>query len=520
MVEKVARSIVDYLATHARERAEQTAVIGDDRELSFGELDHLSGQCRRVFKDLGVKRGDRVALIMCDGPEWIAAFLGAIGLGAIAVPCSTMLGAAEIRSILHDCGARLAVITPDQRESMQAVLSEQSPPELEVVLAAGGEAWEAEGVATLSLEAALAGVAGEPLADFDSETLALILYTSGSTGSPKGVVHTHGHLSCTIAKAGRGVYGVGRSDRVFSSSRLFFAYGLGNSLSFPVGLGATSILCRERPKPELIARIFAQHRPTIFFGVPPVFRSLLEYRRAGHSLETGSLRFCASAGEALPARIFREWHDETGLPILDALGSTELLHVFIANQHGRFVPGSSGLPAEGYDVRLLGETGHPITGAGQGELEVSGASAFSYYWNRPEKTAETKSGEWVKTGDIYRRDEAGFYWYEGRSDDQFKSSGMWVSPTEIEQMLGESEAVLEAAVVPEQDADGTNLVAAYIVLQPGLTADQEMIDRLNVTAGEKLPRYKRPGRIYFLKELPRTATGKVQRFKLRDRRGP
>ncbi|HKX28966.1 MAG TPA: class I adenylate-forming enzyme family protein, partial [Blastocatellia bacterium] len=179
MVEKVARSIVDYLATHARERAEQTAVISDDRELSFSELDHLSGQCRRVFKDLGVKRGDRVALIMCDGPEWVAAFLGVIGLGAIAVPCSTMLGAAEIRSILRDCGARLAVVTPDQRESMRAVLSEQSPPELEVVLAAGGEAWEPEGVATLSLEAALAGVAGESLADFDSETLALILYTSG-----------------------------------------------------------------------------------------------------------------------------------------------------------------------------------------------------------------------------------------------------------------------------------------------------------------------------------------------------
>jgi benzoate-CoA ligase family protein len=345
-----------------------------------------------------------------------------------------------------------------------------------------------------------------------------MLYTSGSTGTPKGVVHSHGDISYTIEKAGRQAYGITNGDRLFSSSRLFFAYGLGNSFSFPLGLGATSILCRERPKPELIAKVFAQQRPTIFFGVPPVFRALLEYRRQGHPLDTSSLRYCASAGEALPARIFHEWLNETGLQILDALGSTELLQAFIANPFDRISPGSSGLPVPGYEVRLVDEAAQTVNGAGRGELQVRGGSAFSCYWNRPEETAETKRDGWVKTGDVYRRDEAGFYWHEGRSDDTFKSKGMWISPLEIEEVLCAHDAVLEAAVVPVPDADGTNVVSACVVLRPELAADQGMIDRLKAEAGAKLPRYKRPEQIYFLKELPRTATGKIQRFKLRESR--
>ena len=518
MVEKIARSMIDYLVIHAEESREKAAIICGDRELNYGALENLSGRCRRVFKNLSLECGDRVALIMCDCPEWVVAFLGVIGLGAIAVPCSTMVRATEIRSILNDCGVRMAVVTSDQSGLVQAALSEQLLPELEVVLIAGGGTFELDGVKTLSFETALAEADAEPLADFEPRTPALILYTSGSSGTPKGVVHTHGDISYTIEKAGRGVYGITKEDRLFSSSRLFFAYGLGNSFSFPLGLGATSILCRERPKPELIAQVFAERRPTIFFGVPSVFRSLLEYRQEGHLLDTNSLRLCASAGETLPARIFHEWRNETGLEILDALGSTELLHVFIANQLDRVLPGSSGLPVMGYEVRLLDEAGQPVTGVGRGELQVKGASAFSGYWNQPEKTAETISQDWVKTGDIYRRDEAGFYWHEGRSNDMFKAKGMWISPAEIEEVLCENDPVLEAAVVPELDADGANVVAAYVVLRSDAVADQQMIDLLKTAAGARLPRYKRPEQIYFLKELPRTATGKVQRFKLRERR--
>jgi acyl-coenzyme A synthetase/AMP-(fatty) acid ligase len=267
---------------------------------------------------------------------------------------------------------------------------------------------------------------------------------------------------------------------------------------------------------SLVARIL--HHCRFDWGVPPVFRSLLEYRRKGHRLDTSSLRLCASAGEALPARIFQEWRNETGLEILDALGSTELLHVFIANQPGRILPGSSGLPVKGYEVRLLDEAGKPVTGASRGELQVRGASALTYYWNRPEKTVETIDREWVKTGDIYRRDEAGFYWYEGRCDDMFKSKGMWVSPAEVEEVLCNNDEVLEAAVVPELDEDGANVVAVYIVLRQGMMADQEMANHLKAEAGMKLPRYKRPERVYFWEELPRTATGKIERFKLRNLR--
>jgi len=516
VVQEIARSIVDYLAIHAKDRGEKTAVICGDQQLSFRDIDDLSARSRRVFKNLQLERGDRVALLMCDCPEWIVAFLGVIGLGGIAVPCSTMLSGADVRSILNDCGARMAVITSDQLALMQAVLSEQSPPKLEVALVAGGGVLKAEQVRTLSFETMLAQPATEPLADFEPDTPAFILYTSGSTGAPKGVVHTHGDIIYTIEKAGRGVYSITKNDRIFSSSRLFFAYGFGNSFSFPLGLGATSILCRERPKPEVIARIFVEQRPTIFFGVPPVFRALHDYRRQGHSLDTSSLRFCASAGEALPARIFNEWRNELGLQVLDTLGSTELLHVFIANRLDRISPGSSGVPVPGYEVRLLDEAGQLITGPGQGELQVKGASAFSCYWNRPEKTAETTDQGWVKTGDLYRRDKAGFYWHEGRCDDMFKAKGMWISPMEIEEAFGTDDAVIEAAVVPERDTDGTNLVAAYVVLRPGMMADKEMIDRLKADAGAKLPRYKRPERIYFLAELPRTVTGKVQRYKLRE----
>jgi benzoate-CoA ligase family protein len=519
LFDEVARSIIDYVAHNAEVAGGKTAIISDGREISFAALDDSSARCRWLFKNLGLKRGDRIALIMCDCAEWIVAFLGSIGLGAIAVPCSTMLGAAEIRLILNDCGARMAVITPDQCQLLQAALEEESVPELEVMLVAGNGALEATRVKCLSFETALASADLQPVADFEAETPALILYTSGSTGSPKGVVHSHGDIAYTIEKAGRVAYGITKADRVFSSSRLFFAYGFGNSFSFPLGLGATTVLSRERPKAERIARIFAEQRPTIFFGVPPVFRALLEYRRQGQSLDLGSLRLCVSAGEALPARLFEEWRNETGLQILDALGSTEVLQAFIANPLDRMRPGSSGLPVPGYEVRLLDEFGLTISGVGRGELYVRGGSAFSCYWNQPEKTAETKSEGWVKTGDVYRRDEAGFYWHEGRSDDMFKSKGMWVSPQEIEEALGALDVVLEAAAVPEHDSDGTNVVAAYVVLRPGLEAGQEAIDCLNAAAGARLPRYMRPERIYFVQELPRTVTGKVQRFKLRGRSG-
>ena len=506
------RSIIDYLSFYAEQSGDKTAIHYEDQAISYRELEERSAQCRGALRDLGIKDGDRVAMVMSDGPDWITAFLGILGLGAIAVPCSTMLKAPELAYMLNDSGAQTAIITPDQCETIDAARAET--PTLKTVLIAGGEPQHTS-TEMLSFNQALAAAAPAPLAEITPDTLALILYTSGSTGAPKGAVHQHGDIPYTVERTGRAVYGITSDDRVFSSSRLFFAYGLGNSLSLPLGLGATSILCRERPLPPVIAQVFARFRPTIFFAVPAVFRALLEYYRQGNLLDTSSLNFCVSAGESLPAQIFHEWKDATGLDILDAIGSTELMYMFISNRRDHLRPGSSGVPVEGYDARLLDEHGQVLEGASHGNLYIKGASAIRSYWNKPEKTAETISDGWVKTGDVYRRDEEGFYWFEGRSDDLFKSSGMWVSPIEVEDVLCTHPSVLETAVVAEADQDGTNLVAAYAVLRSGVPANAETVAALKAYASATLPRYKCPKRIYFLEQLPRTATGKVQRFKLR-----
>lgn len=506
------RSIIDYLSFHAERSGEKTAILYEDQAISYRELEQRSAQCRGALRALGIVGGDRVAMVMADGPDWITAFLGIIGLGAIAVPCNTMLKAPELAYMLNDSGAQTAIITPDQYETMQAARVET--PSLKTVMIAGGEPpHESSGL--LNFNQALAAATPVPLAAIRPDTLALILYTSGSTGAPKGAVHQHGDIPCIVERTGREVYDVTPDDRLFSSSRLFFAYGLGNSLSLPLGLGATSILCRERPQPPVIAQVFNHFRPTIFFAVPAVFRALLEYYRQGNLLDTGSLNFCVSAGESLPAQIFHEWKDATGLDILDAIGSTELMYMFISNRRDHLRPGSSGVPVAGYETRLLDEYGQMIEGAGHGDLYIKGASAIHSYWNKPEKTAETISDGWVKTGDVYRRDEDGFYWFEGRSDDLFKSSSMWVSPIEVEDVLCTHPFVLEAAVVAEADKDGTTLVAAYAVLRSGIAANAETVAALKAYAAATLPRYKCPKRIYFIEQLPRTATGKVQRFKLR-----
>ncbi len=514
MTDRTPCSILDYLTANASQYGERPAIICDSHSISYRELIDQSAQCRGALQELGIERGDRVALIMCDGPEWALALIGIISMGAIAVPCSTMAKAPELTYILNDCGVKAAIITPDQFETIMAAW--QNAPALQTVLLAGAEESPAE-ESLLRFERLLAEATPVPMAEFNAETLAIILYTSGSTGQPKGAVHRHGDFPVIIERCGRKVYEISQVDRLFSTSRLFFAYGLGNSFSVPLGLGATSILCRERPTPPVIARILANEKPTVFFAVPAVFRGLLEYMHQGNELKTDSIRFCVSAGECLPAQIFHEWKEATGLDIVDGIGSTELFYMFISNRCDDIRPGSSGLPIDGYEIRLVDERGGIIDGAGRGDLYVKGASALTSYWNNPDKTAETISQGWVKTGDVYRRDEEGFYWFEGRSDDLFKSSGLWVSPGDVEAALCSHPSVLEAAVIAEKSADGTNLVAAYVVLRPGIGPDGEIVETLQSHASDILPRYKQPRRIYFLDQLPRTATGKMQRFKLRGR---
>jgi benzoate-CoA ligase family protein len=491
----VKRSLIDYLAEHARRTPERTVLHHGARQVSFGQLEERSARARGALLALGIKPGDRVALVMSDGPEMVIAMLAVMGMGAVVVPCSTMLKPAELDYVFQDCAAKLVIVTPEHRENVKAAKVVVAPDEF---------------------NALIDGAQPAPLGQFDGDTPCLILYTSGSTGSPKGAVHLHDHFSETIERVARPVYGLAPDDRVFSSSRLFFAYGLGNSFSFPIGMGAQVVLVSERPTPPVIADMFKRYRPTIFYGVPAVFRALVEYARQGNKLETASLRFCVSAGEVLPVATWNDWKEVSGVDILEGLGTTELLHCFIHNFPGRYRPGSSGLPLEGYEVVITDEHGTRVQGPGRGRLQVKGRSAIPYYLNKPDKTAELIHDGWVTTGDIYRRDDDGFFWFEGRGDDLFKCSGMWVSPGDVEEALITHPAVLEAAVVAEADDKGATIAAAYVALRPGNQPAEALASAIKEHAAKSLPRFKRPQRIHFMDALPRTATGKVQRFKLRQ----
>ena len=450
-------------------------------------------RCRGALAAQGVRAGDRVSLVMSDSPEMVIAFLGIMSLGAIAVPCSTALPPEGLAYVFQDSGAKLVIVSPEHLANAKA-----------------------GGASSIILGSELEN--GKPAApgSFDRDTPCLILYTSGSTGQPKGAVHRHGHMPCTVENVARKVYQLGPQDRLFSVPRLFFAYGFGNSLSIPLGSGAASILLSERPTPQLIAETIAKHRPTVFFAVPTVFRMLIEHARQGHALDTQSLKFAVSAGEVLPVATWNEWKALTGTEILETIGTTEMLHAFIHNYRDRNRPGSSGVVLDGYEAKLTDEGGKTVEGAGRGNLHVRGGSALPYYWNKPEKTAETIREGWVRTGDVYRRDAEGFYWFEGRADDLFKCSGLWVSPGEVEDAVCKHPAVMEAAVIAEADETGATIAAAYVLLRPGFSAGDSLSKEIKDEAAKTLPRYKRPQRIHFMEQLPRTPTGKVQRFKLRQ----
>ena len=488
------RSIVDYLSENASRNPGRVAIYFKDRTFTYREVEEAAARCRGALAAQGIRPGERVALLMSDSPEMIFAFLGIVGSAAIAVPCNTLLPVEGLAYVLKDSEAKLVIVSPEHEQNARAAGAPN------VVLA----------------KDLLEKAAPAPLASFDRDTPCIVLYTSGSTGHPKGAVHRHGHMPWTVESVAKKVYGLRPDDRLFSVPRLFFAYGLGNSLSIPLGSGASTILISERPTPALIAEVFAKYRPTVFFGVPTIFRMILEHVRQGNPIDTRSLRFSASAGEVLPIATWNEWKALTGTEILETIGTTELLHAFIHNYPQRNRPGSSGEVLDGYECKLTDESGDVVEGAGRGNLHVRGGSAISHYLNKPEKTAETIQDGWVRTGDVYRRDAEGFFWFEGRSDDLFKCSGMWVSPGEVEDAVAKHPAVLEAAVIAEADHTGATIPGAYVMLRPGNSAGPELEQRILEEAAKTLPRFKQPKRIHFMDQLPRTPTGKVQRFKLRQ----
>ena len=461
------------------------------RTITYGELRAETLKMAQFIEGQGIARGDRIALLLSDSPEFVEAFIAICSLGAIAVPINMALRPGEQCSILHNSGASLLLAEAEPRMALLTHAPEKLRSLKNIVLADRFD--ELKNTSAKFI-------------DPGPDDPAFILYTSGSTGEPKGAVHCQSDIFYTNQTFCRQVLRLTPRDRLFSSSRLPFAYGLGNSFSFPLLNGATSILCSEKPSPEVIARIFAEHRPTIFFGVPVVYNILLEHHRSGKTLDCSSLRFCVSAGEALPAHLGEEWQKEFGVQVLDGIGSTEMLHMFMSNHEDDVRYGSSGRLLDGYEARLLDE----------GDLWIRGDSAARFYWENPEATARTFVDGWVRTGDLYRQDRDGYWYHMGRSDDCFKSSGQWVSPVEVEGVLLRHPRIARAAVVEDFDSDRLPCACAFVVMQDVESDSGQFEQELRALAGESLPRFKQPRRYVFVNELPYTATGKIQRFKLRQ----
>jgi len=492
-----------FVGRHVAEgRGGDVAIVTDSERVSYGDLDRRVRAFAGALRDAGIHAGDRVALVLPDGPLFAAAFWGAIAAGAVAAPLNPVILPEKLRAILADCDPRLLVFDRELVDGAAIANANES------VRCA---AWDAP-------EAGARLAAGKPVPDYAAthrDAFAFFLYSSGTTGEPKGVVHLQHDMWICARTYGEAVLGIRPSDRCFSVAKLFFAYGLGNAQYFPFDVGASTVLFRGRPTPDAVFEQVRRHRPTLFFGVPTAYGHMLAAMERGIASDFSSVRACASAGEALPASLFERWRERTGLEIWDGIGSTEACHMFISNRPGAVRPGSSGRPVEGYAARIVNEAGGETAPEEIGDLLVRGDSLMALYWNKHEATKATLAGEWLRTGDKYRRDADGFYWHAGRSDDMLKVGGIWVSPVEVEAALVSHPSVLECAVVGRRDSDGLVKPHAFVAARPGTPAEG-LPEALRAFAKERLEPYKCPRWVTIVAELPKTATGKIQRFRLRE----
>ena len=485
-------------------RGGKTAFIDDAGSYTYAQLAERVDRAANAIRALGIEREQRIAIAMLDGCDWPAVFLGAIKAGIVPVAMNTLLTPSDYQYQLRDSRARALFVSEPLLKSFEPIRNKC--PDLKHVVVAGKQLSD-------MLAAAPAKAAA---AQTTSDDVCFWLYSSGSTGAPKGTVHLHSHLILTADTYAKQVLGIRESDVVFSAAKLFFAYGLGNALTFPMSVGATAVLMAERPTPDSVFKRLVEKKPTIFYGVPTLYAALLA-SPAFPKREQLALRTCVSAGEALPPDIARRFKERTGLEILDGIGSTEMLHIFLSNRPGEVRFGTTGKSVPGYQLRLVDDQGNVVTKPGElGELQIGGPTAAIMYWNQREKTKNTFQGPWTRSGDKYSVDEQGYYVYGGRADDMLKVSGIWVSPVEVEAALISHEAVLEAAVVGAEDRDKLVKPKAYVVLKPGQTASESLTTALQQHVKDKLAPYKYPRWIEFRDELPKTATGKIQRFKLRS----
>ncbi len=499
------------LATNA-ERAGKTAFIDDQGRLTYGQLDEQVRRCAAGLRALGLRREDRVLLLMHDCSDWPVAFLGALYAGVVPVAVNTLLTADDYAFMLRDSRAQAALVSATLLPTLQAALAQGGHEVGPIVVSRPGDALPGGCTAFNALLAAQ--TLSATAADTHADEAAFWLYSSGSTGKPKGTVHTQANLYWTAELYGKAVLGLTEADTVFSAAKLFFAYGLGNALTFPLSVGARVVLMAERPTPQAVFKRLVEQKPTVFYGAPTGFGGML----ASPDLPARNqvaLRLCSSAGEALPRDIGERWTAHFGCEVIDGIGSTEMLHVFLSNRPGDVRYGTTGKPVAGYDIQLRDENGVVITRHNEiGDLYIQGPSAALMYWNNREKSRDTFQGVWTKSGDKYTRDPDGYYTYAGRNDDMLKVSGIYVSPFEVEATLVQHPAILEAAVIGRTDTDGLTKTKAFVVLKAGQTLTDEDVKAF---CKEHLAPYKYPRFVEFVPELPKTATGKIQRFRLRER---
>jgi benzoate-CoA ligase len=505
----------DYNAAHdliernlAAGRGKKIAFIDDAGRYSYLDLAERVNRAANALKGLGLQTEQRILLVHLDTIDWPSVFLGAIKAGIVPVAVNTLLTSADYEFMLKDSRAHVLVVSAPLLPTLAAGI--KTSPYLTHVIVSGGDAGQ-----HLSLKALMEDAA--PTCDpapTTSDDPCFWLYSSGSTGMPKGTVHVHSSMIQTAELYGVPILGIRADDVVFSAAKLFFAYGLGNALSFPLAVGATTILMAERPTPDSVFKRITDHKPSIFYGVPTLYGALLATQALPKRSDV-KLRVCTSAGEALPADIGKRWTEHFGVEILDGIGSTEMLHIFLSNRPGEVRYGTTGKPVPGYEVRLIDESGAPAQPGELGELQIAGPTAAAMYWNNRAKSRDTFMGEWTRSGDKYTADADGYYTYGGRTDDMLKVSGIYVSPFEVEAALLTHADVLEAAVIGVPDEQSLIKPKAFVVAKQGVKPSAALGESLKQHVKDRLAPYKYPRWVEFVPELPKTATGKIQRFKLR-----
>jgi benzoate-CoA ligase family protein len=505
-------NLVDHFVDrHVHEgRGERIAMVCGDRPLTYREVASDVNRAGNGLLHLGLEAEQRVLLVLPDIPEFAAAYFGTMKIGAVAVPTSTALRASDYAYFLEESRAPIAIVYSTLLAEFGPALAGQRYCKKVIVC---GEPVNGYVHWNQFLENQPSSLEAAPTS---KDHAAFWLWTSGSTGRPKAAVHLHQDWAYCCEYYARGVLDIQAEDVTFSSSKLFHAYGLGNGLMFPFHAGATTILHPDKPQAKAILETVQKYRPTLFFSVPTLYAAMLQEAGQNTDYDLASVRLAASAAEPLPAEIFRRWKERFGVEILDGIGSTEVLHIYLSARSGQIRAGSTGQAVPGYELALVDHAGQPVPPGAIGDLMVAGPSTAPCYWNRPALTEDRMRGRWFFTGDKFTVDEDGFYWYAGRSDDMFRVSGQWVSPIEVECTLIEHPCVLEAAVIAFEEQTGLHTPFAFIVLRNGYSGGTELATELQLFVKQRLTPYKYPRRIEFLTDLPKTAAGKLLRYKLRE----